>query len=619
MKNLFLILFILLAAQSQAQELPMPLNIKKAYDKGTRSGTGKPGDKYWQNTADYHINIEFNPATRKLSGTVDITYTNNSPDSLKQAWFKLYPNYYKKGTGRSGNIDAEDLNDGVKISKMSIDGTDTDLKRVRIDGTNMTVSMKALGTGQKVKFSIAYNYELNKGSHMRTGQVDDNSAFVAYFFPRITVYDDVDGWNRNPYRGSEEFYNDNSTFKVNITVPNKYVVWATGDLKNASEVLQPGIVQRLQQAEQNDAIIDVISKQDLDAAKVTQDNNRNTWKFEALEVPDFAFATSDHYVWQAGSVVVDKTTGRRTRVDAAYNPVHKDFEEVAGFTRQTVDAMSNVFPKWPFPYSHETIFDGLDQMEYPMMANDNPLDDRKDVIMLTVHEVFHTMFPFYMGTNETKYAWMDEGWATIGEWLISPMIDSTIRNDYGILPYAISSGNEDDLPIATLTTQQTGAGNFINSYAKPAMAYLYVKELLGDELFTRALHQYINNWKGKHPIPYDFFNSMNAGAGRNLNWIWKAWFFDGGYPDLAISKATAAAGEIKITVDNKGGKPLPVHLKITYSDGSVQEVKRNIGVWEKGNKQTIVAVKTSKKPKKIELGSLHISDKNPKDNVFEVK
>jgi aminopeptidase N len=229
------------------------------------------------------------------------------------------------------------------------------------------------------------------------------------------------------------------------------------------------------------------------------------------------------------------------------------------------------------------------------------------------------MFPFYMGTNETKYAWMDEGWATIGEWLISPMIDSTIRNDYGIMPYAISSGTEDDLPIATLTTQQTGTGNFINSYAKPAMAYLYVKELLGDELFTKALHHYINNWKGKHPIPYDFFNSINAGSGRNLNWLWKAWFFDGGYPDLAISKASFSAGELKIAVDNKGGKPLPVHLRITYADGSVQEVKRNIGVWEKGNRQTIVAVKTSKKPRKIELGSLHISDKNPKDNVFEVK
>jgi len=596
--------------------LPIAPEFQKTYQKETRNTDGKPGKNYWQNTSKYDLNVDFNPTSRLLKGKVLVTYTNNSPDTLKEIWFKLYPNLYKKGTPRKSKLAESDLGDGVAIAKLAANGKlITDFK---IDGTNMTVSVPAVVPGKTISFSIDYSYTLNKGSHMRTGQVDEGSHFVAYFFPRIAVYDDVDGWNKFPYTGAEEFYNDFDQFNASITVPGGYGVWATGDLKNPSEVFQKDVVSRMLSAEKNDAVIDVITDKDLADKKVTQPNAFNTFKFEAKNVTDFVFALSDHYLWKSSSLVVDPKTKRRTRVDAVFNPKHKDYYEVIDFARKTVEAMSYTFPKWPFPYNHETIFDGLDQMEYPMMVNDNPVDNRTDAITLTDHEIFHTMFPFYMGINETKYGWMDEGWATIGEWLISPMIDSTIVDEYGVQPTASSSGGKDDTPIMTLTPDLKGSGSFTNSYPKPGLAYLFVKDYLGDELFTKALHTYIKNWNGKHPMPYDFFNSINEGSGKNLNWFWKAWFFEDGVTDMAIMAVDKTSSGYTITIENKSIKPLPIDLSLTYEDGSIENNHNTIGIWEKGGKQVKINIKTSKKLSKVVMGNPHTPDKVKSDNSFSL-
>jgi hypothetical protein len=278
--------------------------------------------------------------------------------------------------------------------------------------------------------------------------------------------------------------------------------------------------------------------------------------------------------------------------------------------------MSYVFPHWPFPYSHETIFDGLDQMEYPMMVNDNPLESRAETIELVDHEVFHTMFPFYMGINETKYAWMDEGWATIGEWIISSIIDTSLKDDYGVHGYEGVAGTETDAPIIGLSTQMNGTNYFVNSYPKPGLGYLYVKDMLGDTLFTRALHYYIQQWKGKHPIPYDFFNCMNTGSGKNLNWFWKRWFIDGGVPDLSL-KVKKQAG-YKITVECKGNKPVPVDVTLTYEDGSTEKIHRSIAVWEKSS-SILLSIPEKKVLKSVLLGSTYVPDVNRKDNIWNNK
>lgn len=618
LKIIFLLTGFALTLRSFSQQLFVPRNIQAAYQKGTRSTDGKPGNNYWQNTASYKLNINFAPASRLLSGIVDINYLNNSPDTLKQIWFKLYPNLYKKGTPRQSRIEPEDLTDGLIIDSMWANNKFIENKAFSIDGTNMILGRQSLAHGQSVQFRIKYHYTLNKGSHIRTGEIEPGAAFVAYFFPRIAVYDDIDGWNRNPYNGTQEFYNDFCDFDALITVPKNFLVWATGELQNIAEVLSPVFIQRIRQAETGDGITTIVDTTDL-KQPITADRAFTTWHFTAGNVTDFVFATSDHYIWKSSSLIVDPVSKRRTRVDAVFNPKHKDYFEVVNDARKTVEAMSYRFPKWPFPYSHETVFDGLDQMEYPMMVNDNPVEDRSESIELTDHEIFHTMFPFYMGINETKYAWMDEGWATIGEWIISPMIDTTIVDEYGVAPYEMNAATEVDLPITTLSTQLSGTSYFLNSYPKPAFGYLYVRDLLGDSLFTKALHYYIQQWQGKHPMPYDFFNCMNTGSGKNLNWFWKKWFFDNGLPDLAISSVSNKLKSYTVRITSKGSKPVPIDLTVTYADKSVSKIHRSVEVWEKGNPAVTLTIPTTQKIIRLELGSTYNVDSNKKDNVFVMK
>jgi hypothetical protein len=613
--------FNLCIAQST---LPVPLNIRQAFDKGTRTATGEPGPQYWQNRADYSIQVNFDPATRLVSGSESIVYSNNSPDTLRQLLFKLYPNLYKKGAERMMTIRPEDVTDGVSVTHLAIDGQTPAEKAAggrkrSAEGTDMPVRIAPLGPGQSLRVSLDFAYTLNKTSHIRTGEVDSGAYFIAYFFPRIAVYDDIDGWNRNPYLGTQEFYNDFCHFSVAITLPGDYLAWGTGDLVNRQELLTDKYNRRIDAANTGDAPVTIIDTGDLALRDITRHADSLTWKFVADSVTDFVFAVSNHYIWKASSLVVDPTTGRRTRVDAVFNPMHKDFYEVVDFARKTVQDMSYRFPAWPYPYPHETVFDGLDQMEYPMMVNDNPLDSRSESIELTDHEIFHTMFPFYMGVNETKYAWMDEGWATIGEWLISPMIDTSIVDEYGVDPYAKGAGKENDLPIITPSTQEEGNDYYLNSYPKPALGYLYVKDLLGDSLFLQGLHRYIRDWRGKHPAPLDFFGSMNTGSGRNLNWFWQRWFYDGGYPDLAITGLQHKKGSTAVIVVNKGGKPLPIDLTITFADGTTEKSHRSVGVWEKGNAKSVIPVLSVKDIRKVTLGSTYTPDSHPEDNVWPIK
>jgi len=268
-RSLFIML-LFCASNSMAQTyLHVPVNIETTYNKQTRTMTGVPGKNYWQNTADYNIKVNFDPQTRNLSGSVAIDYVNNSPDTLRQLWFKLYPNFYKRGVMRNYKLDAVDMTDGVKISKMTINNTDQDQNSMMIDGTNMVVGTSPLLPKQKAHININYSYTLNRTSHVRTGQIDSGSYFIAYFFPRVAVYDDIDGWNRYPYLGTEEFYNDLCHFNAEITVPKNYQVWATGNLKNTAEVYADKFVKLIGQAERTEDVTTIVSEQDLKNGGIT--------------------------------------------------------------------------------------------------------------------------------------------------------------------------------------------------------------------------------------------------------------------------------------------------------------------------------------------------------------
>lgn len=616
--NCTTLLVILITTKCLAQPaLPIAVNLENTYKKGTRSQNGEPGKNYWQNTASYTIKVDFNPQSRNLKGNVSIDYINNSPDTLSRIEFKLYPNLYKKGSIRNMPVMPADITDGVQISRLSVNNQQLNASQYTIDGTNMTVKIVPLLSKQRIHFDISYAYIINKTSHIRTGQVDSGAFFIAYFFPRVAVYDDIDGWNLHHYTGTQEFYNDFSHFKAEITVPGNYEVWATGDLTNTTEVYNDKFKKRIEAATANDSVTNIITPADLSEGDITQNKHANTWKFEADSVTDLVFATSNHYLWQSSSLVVDPKTGRRTRVDAVFNPAHPGYFQVIDYARKTVDAMSYQFPKWPYPYPHETVFDGLDQMEYPMMVNDAPYDRPEDDIELTDHEIFHTMFPFYMGINETKYAWMDEGWATFGEWVISSIIDPKITDFYAVNNYEDDAGKEDDLPIMTLSSH-VGAGVTYqtNSYPKPALGYLYLKDLLGNDLFTKSMHSYISKWHGKHPMPYDFFNCINTASGQNLNWFWKSWFFDYGVPNLAISRVSIYKKQYNVIITNVGAKPIPIDLTVFYKDGTTKLFHENVNCWKNGNKTTTVYFTDQKRVDRMVLGTGYDADVNKLDNVW---
>ncbi|MCO6496503.1 MAG: M1 family metallopeptidase [Chitinophagaceae bacterium] len=625
MKKLcFFAVAFITALSLDAQSLFTNTNFLQAVEKGTRTEDGKPGKNYWQNRADYKIQVSFDPRTQLLEGTEQIVFKNNSPDSLKQLIIRLYPDLYKKGVNRSSFIAEEDLGDGVKISYLKINDEEitnfNNRRKVFHQNTNLMVRPeKAVLPRSENTLEVHWSYKVNTGSPNRTGMVDTGSYFIAYFFPRLAVYDDIDGWDTWSYNGSLEFYNDFGDFDVSIKLPEGFTAWATGDRQNAEDNFSKTILERIKRVEQSDKIIRVIDTADYVRYDVFKKNATGIWKFKAQNVTDFAFAVSNHYLWEASSVVVDSATGRRTVAEAVFNKAHKDYYDVADQARQTVHLGSHYYPKYPFPFSHITVFDGTDQMEYPMMANDNPTRTRKDAVQLTTHEIFHSYFPFFMGTNETQYAWMDEGWATIGESVLSPMMGEP--EDEGIFSkrrYEMISGTDMQIPLITNTKGYSGAAYSANSYGKAGISYYVLQELLGDELFFKGLHQYMDDWNGKHPTPYDFFYSFNNATGKDLNWFWQKWFFGWEYPEMSLQVMAAKSGQIRATVLNTGGLPLPVKLTVTTTSGEEKEYKYSPEVWKDGKGYFAVTLPVSySNVKSVKLGSDWIPDKYPENNVWE--
>jgi len=599
------------------KQLPVATNFEKSYSQGVRDPCGVPGQRYWQNSADYLIRITFHPETRELAGTVGIDYSNNSPDTLDRAVFKLYANIYQAQAIRNMPVAPEDLTKGVDIHSIRLDTQLLDAKRYTIRGTNLFVKNLRILPGQKVHFDIGYSYTVNKGSFIRTGQVDSGAFVIAYSFPRIAVYDDIDGWNEYPYAGREEFYNDYGHFKAELTVPDNYQVWATGDLTNAEQVYNPQFVQRICTALERDAVTDIITEEDLQAGDITQKNKTNTWNFEADKVIDFAFALSNHYVWKAAGITVDAVTGRRTRVDAVFNPAHKSYLPVIDYARKTVDLIDTRYPGIPFPYPHITIFEGLDAMEYPMMVNNLPFD-KADAVEFTVHEIFHTIFPFYVGTNETKYSFMDEGWATLSEFTLYRDIDSVNALDYDMEPVNSTAGTDQDVPIMTLTPQLYGKARYSNKDLKPALGFLYVKEMLGEKVFDRSLRFFIETWKGRHPTPYDLFHCFNTASGVNLNWFWRNWFFEKRVPDLAIGKVTRLPSGYSVVIQKIGDEIVPVHLTVLYKDGTSQTLTRSIACWADGASSVTLKIASSKPVKQLIVGTHYDVDVNKGNNSVKV-
>lgn len=622
-KIFFLFLIFFIPAFVLSQSLSIPRNVLEAYKKGTRSFDGSPGPNYWQNHSDYFIEASLDPSSRKITGKEKIVYYNESPDTLKELVVRLLQNIYQKGSPRDFPIVKEDVHDGIKMTRFEINNKNYDLKnRTNVYDlrTNLIVGLDStdfIAPKKQCTLEIEWEITIPKFSKIRMGTYDSTSFFVAYWYPQIAVYDDVYGWDRIPYTGTVEFYNDFNNYDVKITVPKNFIVWATGELQNPEQVFSKDLLQKYKLALQSDSIIKLITLEDLEQNKInTVDANSITYHYKAVQVPDFAFALSDHYLWDGSSLIVDKQTGRRTFISAAYKKESKDFYDVADIARKVIEFFSFEFPQIPYPYPRMTVFNGQGGMEFPMMVNDGSTSSYAAAVGLTSHEIAHTYFPFYMGINEKRFAWMDEGFAV--------MLPFDFQERYSegdgprarnALSYENFAGTDGEMPLMTPSFLLSGNSYRVASYRRPGCAYDFLRDLLGKEKFISVMKEYVKLWNGKHPIPYDFFFTFNKYAGEDLNWYFIPWFFEKGYPDLSLQNIKYEKGTLSFDVKKVGNIPVPLSIKIVLKDNTSKEIYETARIWKDKDLYS-VNLKLEQEPVYIELGSKKIPDVNRKDNEF---
>lgn len=616
-----LITLVFLAQNTFAQDLYMPRNIKEAYAKGTRSMDGKPGKNYWQNHGKYTMDIAVDPKTKIVSGTETIVYQNNSNDTLRNLAIRFVNNLHKPSSPRGSSVSDDFLSNGLTITSLKIEN-EAYKEDARSWGTVGRVKYKkGIAPHSKVTINIEWNYPLSKESG-REGQIDETTFFVAYSYPRISVFDDYNGWDILPHTDRQEFYNDFNDYVFSVKAPKNYVVYATGDLLNPDEVLLPEFAERLKKSYTTDEVLHIANEQEMKSGIVTKQYDWNVWKFQANNITDVCFGLSDHYLWDASSVLVDKKTNRRASVQAAYDITGTDFVNSVKNNQFALDYFSNNWPGIPYPFSKMTAFQGFADMEYPMMCNDSQMGDPVFAQLVQDHEVAHTYFPFYMGINETRYAFMDEGWATTFEYLIGieehgKEAADKFYKEFRVQQYITDSSTEEDQPIIAMSTQVSGAGYGNNSYGKASLSYLALKDMLGDVVFKKALHDYMNNWNGKHPIPWDFFNSVNTSTGKNLNWFFNNWFFTNYYLDISVKNVST--DNKSITVENVGGFAIPFDVNIVYADNSKETLHQTPAIWEKNKKLAKITLKGTKKVKEVHLDGGIFMDATPKNNDWKSK
>ncbi len=640
MKSRFLFYFILFfiitwrAQNSFPQDnFFIPVNIKKAYEKQTRSLEGTPGEYYWQNASKYKIKVNVDPNAKLISGTEEIEYLNNSPDTLTEIIIRLYQNIYKPGAERDFSIANQDLTEGISITKFDFNHAEIKTEgniKFNIAGTNLFFKPDApILPHSESHLKLEWNFKLSSRL-MRMGIYDSTSFFIAYWYPQISVCDDIDGWDKINYTGTQEFYNDYSDYEVEVSVPNNFAVWGTGILNNAVELFTGEYLNRYQQAHNSEQVVKIISPEDLDKNIFNNNKEFNTWKFKADNVTDFSFALSDHYLWDALTINAGKDSDKPVFISAVYKKESLDFYEVAGIAKRSVEYFSESLPGVVFPYPVLTIFNGGSSgMEYPMMVNDASFSSNIATFGTTSHEIAHQYFPFYVGTNERKYAFMDEGMAVMLPMIFQETaVEGNFPRERNTNHYENLAGKETDMPPMIPSVLLKGQTYRVASYNRSGLAYYFLREAIGNELFDKALQKYIALWNGKHPMPYDFFYTFNNAAGKNLEWFWVPWFFERAYPDLAIKSADLKKNIIHVVIEKRGTIPLPIKLVIQQNKKTEDSyipvpilIYKTAAVWESGNNEFSIDYEIPRIVGDIDLflGSSDIPDIDQTNNIFSLK
>jgi hypothetical protein len=565
-----------------------------------RSANGAPGPDYWQNRADYVIAARLEPKTKTLSGVVTITYTNNSPDVLDILWLQLDQNIYRRdarggvanGRARTAFTDGDVL-DTVEIWS---GGTFVAAKSLISDTRLMVRLPTALApAGGRTRLRIAYHYTVPGSFGGRTQWTDTPHGEIydiAQWYPRMAVYDDVRGWDPLPYLG-QEFYLEYGDFDYAITVPADMIVAGSGALVNPQDVLTPAERTRLAAARASDKTVMIRSADDV-AATLPSDRTK-TWRFHMDHTRDVAFAASRAFAWDAARV--NLPDGKTALAQSVY-PVESAGDAAWGRSTEYLKfAIEDFSRRWfPFPWPNAVNVGGpVGGMEYPAVLFDSAADKGKDLFWITVHEIGHTYFPMLVGTDERRYAWMDEGLNTFIDVYESDAFEGGVYGPKRDKEFAPGDGAPADQIAALIAdpnapTIMTRADSIPFTYGHPVSYFktafglkLLREDIIGPERFDPAFRKFIRDWAYKHPQPSDFFRAMDSESGEDLSWFWRGWFFNNWALDLALDGVTYVDGDpakgAAIAVSNRGQLVLPATMRITFKDGTTRDVMIPAETW----------------------------------------
>ena len=575
------------AEQEQVERKPGHTNqnkFKQLYDEFAtpnmfRTGSGAPGPAYYQQQADYKMDIEINDETAVLSGNETITYTNNSPDVLKYLWVQLDQNVREKDSP-SKEINSSGIAPATAASRFSsaymeesFDGGFTIESVTNVDGkalphtihqTMMRVELpKPMKTGDKFSFRIKWWYNIN--DHVNDGGrsgyelfPDGNRNYViAQFYPRMAVYNDVEGWQNSQFWGRDEFALPFGNFEVNITVPADHLLDGTGKLTNRKEVFSADMMKRYEMAKKSyDKPVIIATQKEAEKREKGRAKDKKTWKLYAENVRDFGFATSRKYIWDMMAVKIgDKDVMAVSLYSKEGNPLWEQWSTKA--VASTLKSYSRMTFDYPY-HKAISVHARRQGMEYPMICwnygrpdENGKYDDRTKYGMMSViiHEVGHNFFPMIVNSDERQWTWMDEGLNTFMQYVA--------EQDFGEwYPDALSTGDEKYPsrrgPAKNITRYMGGDQDFIapimtkglntyqfgnNAYGKPATALNILREtVMGRELFDYAFKEYAQRWMFKHPTPEDFFRTMEDASAFDLDWYWRGWFYTTDWVDMGIKE-----------------------------------------------------------------------------------
>ncbi|MBE2280239.1 MAG: M1 family metallopeptidase [Ignavibacteriaceae bacterium] len=572
-----------------------------------------------RNYSDYKIDVSLTPVTGLISGNAEITYHNNSPAELKSIIFRLYPDIYRANEMRNSVVDIEDINEGMIIKSVKMNGSEIDLNTATIRRAGALLNLKipqSITSGSSVKFEIEWEFTMPKKTFIRMGTYGDSTYFVAYWYPQIAVYDDIHGWDRLGYNGEHEFYNDFNNYEVNITVPNGCFVWATGDFLNPGEVYTPYLLGKYNAAKNSDKIVKIIDTLDLQKGGLLKENPKGlTYRYKYEGVPDFAFAVANNYLWDGVKAVTDSVKGTSAFVSAAYNPVSKDFYGVCDLSKEFIEYFSHELPGVPYPYPVMTVFNGDGGMEFPMMVNDGSFEKNTEVVYVTSHEIAHTYLPFLTGINEKRYGFMDEGMAVYlpmrKQTMVEPNLNYSLFNAQLLSNYG---GMQAEMPLMIPSWFLKDFTLQLASYTRSSAAFFFLEEVIGYENMQKSLREFINRWRNKKATPYDFFYTVENVTGKELWWFWNPWFFELGNADLGIGNVDKTNEGYNITILKKGKIPVPVYLTVTFDDESSELLNLAADAWENHKVELTIVMTVNKKIKSLKLGEPFIPDVDTSDN-----